>query len=59
MLEITNNKSIFPQFVDYFIDIREKEIIEKLLKTNINFKRRKFNYIEPNSKKALFSEIIN
>ena len=60
MLEITNNKSIFPQFIDYFIDIKEKKILQKLLKTNINFKRRrKYNYIECDTKKELINKIIN
>ena len=33
MLDITNNKSIFPEFIDYFIDIKEKKILHNLLKT--------------------------
>ena len=59
MLEITNNKSIFPQFIDYFIDIREKKLLAKLLEKNIKFNRRKYNYMENNSKKELINKIIN
>ena len=59
MLDITNNKSIFPEFVDYFIDIKEEKTLHNLLQKDIKVKKRNFSYNNNDFKKKLFNQIIN
>ena len=40
MLDITNNKSIFPEFVDYFIDIKEEKTLPNLWQKDIKLKKK-------------------